>query len=145
MAGRKISALANLALNTAPDDLLPVLDVSEAADADKNKRVTLADLFTKFDLNAARLVTASDNWNPATDGVILVDTTTGDRTITLLTPPTPANRIIAYVSHVTGEGNDVIVNGDVGKTINGQPNFSFAGYPEGHAFIYVSNNWYTLF
>jgi hypothetical protein len=47
MANRKISDLTAL---TAPatGDLLPIVDISEAAAADKNKKITYGDMFTRI-------------------------------------------------------------------------------------------------
>jgi hypothetical protein len=52
MANRKISALSAL---TAPvaNDLLLVVDQSEAADADKNKKITYEDLLTNAPIGSA--------------------------------------------------------------------------------------------
>ena len=47
MADRKISALTSLT-SPAEGDLLPVVDVSEAADANKNKSITLSTLFRRL-------------------------------------------------------------------------------------------------
>ena len=47
MADRKISALTALT-SPAEGDLLPVVDVSEAADASKNKSITLSTLFRRL-------------------------------------------------------------------------------------------------
>tara|TARA_Y100000361_G_scaffold81281_1_gene71896 strand:+ start:3684 stop:4856 length:1173 start_codon:yes stop_codon:yes gene_type:complete len=47
MADRKISALTALT-SPAEGDLLPVVDVSEAADANKNKSITLSTLFRRL-------------------------------------------------------------------------------------------------
>tara|TARA_R100001460_G_scaffold41508_1_gene77214 strand:+ start:10263 stop:11648 length:1386 start_codon:yes stop_codon:yes gene_type:complete len=47
MADRKISALSALT-TPAEGDLLPVVDVSEAANADKNKSITLSTLFRRL-------------------------------------------------------------------------------------------------
>ena len=47
MADRKISALPALT-SPAEGDLLPVVDVSEAADANKNKNITLSTLFRRL-------------------------------------------------------------------------------------------------
>ena len=47
MADRKISALTGLT-SPAEGDLLPVVDVSEAADANKNKSITLGTLFRRL-------------------------------------------------------------------------------------------------
>jgi hypothetical protein len=48
MADRKISALTALS-SPATGDLLPIVDVSEAANADKNKSITFATLFRTLD------------------------------------------------------------------------------------------------
>ena len=47
MADRKISALTALT-SPAEGDLLPVVDISEAANADKNKNITLGTLFRRL-------------------------------------------------------------------------------------------------
>jgi hypothetical protein len=52
MANRKISDLTAL---TAPDtgDLLPIVDISEAAAADQNKKITIGELFASIPLGTA--------------------------------------------------------------------------------------------
>jgi hypothetical protein len=52
MANRKISDLTAL---TAPatGDLLPIVDISEAAAADKNKKITIGELFASIPLGSA--------------------------------------------------------------------------------------------
>jgi hypothetical protein len=52
MANRKISDLTAL---TAPatGDLLPIVDISEAASADKNKKITIGELFASIPLGSA--------------------------------------------------------------------------------------------
>ena len=52
MADRKISALTALS-SPATGDLLPIVDVSEAANADKNKSITFATLFRTLDNGSA--------------------------------------------------------------------------------------------
>ena len=52
MADRKISALTALS-SPATGDLLPIVDVSEAANADKNKSITFATLFRTLDNGTA--------------------------------------------------------------------------------------------
>jgi hypothetical protein len=47
MANRKISDLTALT-TPATGDLLPIVDISEAAAADKNKKITYGDMFTRI-------------------------------------------------------------------------------------------------
>ena len=62
MADKKISACASL---SAPDgaDVLPIIDSSEAADANKNKKITLSTLFNKIKDGSA----ASPSWGWSSD------------------------------------------------------------------------------
>ena len=65
MANRKISDLTSL---TAPDtgDLLPIVDISEAAAADKNKKITYAELLASAPAGSAAAPSFSFDADPNT-------------------------------------------------------------------------------
>lgn len=65
MANRKISDLTAL---TAPvtGDLLPIVDISEAAAADKNKKITYGNLFTRIPAGIGFPATQVDSADPNT-------------------------------------------------------------------------------
>jgi len=52
MANRKISDLTALT-TPATGDLLPIVDISEAAAADKNKKITIGELFASIPAGTA--------------------------------------------------------------------------------------------
>lgn len=64
MADRRISALAPL-VDPAVDDYLPIVDVSEPVAADRNKRITLQDLFSKGSKEPKILYVSSEGINTA--------------------------------------------------------------------------------
>jgi len=65
MANRKISDLTAL---TAPatGDLLPIVDISEAAAADKNKKITIGELFASIPLGTAAAPSVAFEGDPNT-------------------------------------------------------------------------------
>jgi len=113
MANRKISDLAALT-TPASGDYLPIVDISEAAAADKNKRITVEGLQRYYDSDASHYVafsapaTVSANltWTlPAADGTSgQFLTTDGSGTL----------------SWVTGGGGGGVTDGDKGDiTVSG--------------------------
>ena len=113
MANRKISDLTALTA-PAPGDYLPIVDISEAAAADKNKRITFEGLQRYYDSDASHYVafsapaTVSANltWTlPAADGTSgQFLTTDGSGTL----------------SWVTGGGGGGVTDGDKGDiTVSG--------------------------
>ena len=77
MANRKISDLTALT-TPASGDFVPIVDISEAAAADKNKRITFQNLQRYYDSDASHYVafgapasvTTSLTWTlPAADGI----------------------------------------------------------------------------
>jgi hypothetical protein len=121
VADRKISDLTALT-TPATGDLLPIVDVSEAAAADKNKSITIQELFKGVpDGTAAApgLAFESDDGNgiykPGTDQVAISTGGTGrlfvaaDGAVGVGTT-SPAERLHVY--HPTGNVNAVIESGD---------------------------------
>lgn len=54
---KKISELTALGAAPATTDYIEIVDISEALDADKNKRLTIANLFESPSINTPTLVT----------------------------------------------------------------------------------------
>ena len=79
MANRKISDLTELTAS-ATGDLLPIVDISEAAAADKNKKITIEKLFQGIPGNI-RIGTTGDGFGSTTGRIRLTGNTGGINSI----------------------------------------------------------------
>ena len=113
MANRKISDFTALT-QPAPADVLPIVDVSEALDADKNKKITVEEIFKSIPSGSAAspgIAFEGDDGNgiyfvsPDTIGI----STNGTSRITVGSGGT-----VAVAGGLTAGGNAVVTVGDTG-------------------------------
>lgn len=79
-------------------------------------------------------------WAPAADDLIFVDTSAGNRTITLNTPPSTGDRNLARIAkNSLADDNEVIVLPASGLIV-GLADYRFTGV-EGHGFAWDGTNW----
>jgi hypothetical protein len=124
MANRKISDLTAL---TAPatGDLLPIVDISEAAAADKNKKITIGELFASIPLGSAAAPSVAFEgdsntgiYSPGADqlsistggtGRVFVDAS-GNVGVGTVTPSAYSCQFVNYGSSVDAAGSACFVN-----------------------------------
>jgi hypothetical protein len=140
MANRKITDLVAL---TAPatGDLLPIVDISEAAAADKNKKITYGELLSSAPAGTAAAPSFSFDgdpntgiYNPGADQVAISTGGTGrlfvDASGKVTIPTTSVGLIVSQGATGTGT-NGQIALGDIGP---GTPNARIDGYRTGGSF-----------
>ena len=123
MANRKISDLTAL---TAPatGDLLPIVDISEAAAADKNKKITYGNLFTRIPAGigfpATQVASADPNtlddyeegtWTPVATGLTNVGAVTYIATYTKIGRVVYINLKVTAVTSTTSVANTTFFSG----------------------------------
>jgi len=111
MANRKISDLTAL---TAPatGDLLPIVDISEAAATDKNKKITIGELFASIPAGTAAAPSVAfegDNtgiYSPGADQVAISTNGTGRLFVDSTGRVGIGTSALSYLLHVSKNGND---------------------------------------
>ena len=113
MANRKISEFTALT-QPAPTDVLPIVDISEPLDADKNKKITVEEIFKSIPSGSAASPGIAFEGNDDNGIYFTTPDTIGISTNGVSRLTINSGGTVAVVGVLTASGNAVVTVGDVG-------------------------------